>query len=133
MKSISTLLCILFFAGCNKEEMAKDAVVNAMTTGFWKVTSFQNGSTNVTTDFSTYKFRFKENLTVDAINNSTVEKTGNWAADPGAKTITSTFTDANVTISLLNGTWQITNNDWTFVEANQMVNGELRKLRLDKL
>jgi hypothetical protein len=34
---------------------------------------------------------------------------------------------------LLNGTWQITNSDWTFVEASQTINNELRTLRLEKI
>ena len=124
---------LLFFFSCNKEEMAKNAVINAMTSGYWKVISFKSGSTSVTTNFAAYKFQFRENLTVDAINNSVVENTGTWTADPNAKTITSNFPNANSTLSLLNGTWLITNNSWSFVEASQTVGGEIRSLRLEKL
>ena len=127
------LFLLLFFFNCNKEEMAKNAVINAMTTGYWKVINFKTGSTSVTTNFAAYKFQFKENLTVDAINNTVVENTGTWTADPNAKTITSNFPNANSTLSLLNGTWLITNNSWSFVEASQTVGGEIRSLRLEKL
>jgi hypothetical protein len=133
MKKVFTLLLLSFFFSCSKEEMARNAIVNAMTTGYWKVVSFKTGSSNVTTDFTPYKFQFKENLTVDAINNTTVEKTGTWTADANAKTITSSFTNASNPIMLLNGTWQITNSDWTFVEASQTINNELRTLRLEKI
>ena len=119
-------------AGCNKEEIARNAVISAMTTGYWKVVSFKNGSADVTTDFVPYKFQFKENLTVDAVANTTVEKTGTWTADANAKTITSFFPNAGHPLILLNGTWQITKSDWTFVEASQTANNELRTLRLEK-
>ena len=85
MSKVFTLFLLLFFFSCNKEEMAKNAVMNAMTTGYWKVASFTNGTADVTSDFDTYKFQFKENLTVDAIHNTMVEKTGNWTADPNSK------------------------------------------------
>jgi len=133
MKKLYTFFLLLFFISCSKEEIIRNAVINAMTSGQWKVVIFKNGSTDVTTDFAPYKFQFKENLSVDAINNTTVEKTGSWTADPNAKTITATFTNASSTLSLLNGTWLITDSGWTYVEANQTVNGELRILRLEKI
>jgi len=133
MRKIFTLLLLSSLFSCNKEEMAKNAVTNAMTSGQWKVVNFKDGATDVTTDFASYKFQFKENLTVDAINNTTVEKTGTWTADANAKTITSTFDNANAPLILLNGTWKITDNSWTFVEATQTTSGGLRMLRLEKL
>jgi hypothetical protein len=111
----------------------KNAVIDAMTSGQWKVVNFKNDNSDVTSDFAPYTFQFKQNLTVDAINNSSVEKTGTWTADANAKTISSTFTNANSTISLLNGTWQITDNSWDYVVASQTINGTLRSLRLEKL
>ena len=133
MRKIFTLLLLSSLFSCNKEEMAKNAVTNAMTSGQWKVVNFKDGATDVTTDFASYKFQFKENLTVDAINNTTVEKTGTWTADANAKTITSTFDNANAPLILLNGTWKITDNSWTFVEATQTTSGGLRMLRLENL
>lgn len=130
------ILILAAIAGCSKEQIEKQqqtAIIEAMTNGQWKVTKFIKGGTDVTSDFSTYKFQFKTDYTVDAINNTTVEKTGTWNADATAKTITSTFTNASNPIILLNGTWNITNNSWTWVEATQTVGSELRTLRLDKL
>lgn len=133
MKKLCTVFLLVLLFSCNKEEMARNAVVNAMTSGYWKVVAFKNGTSDVTAEFSPYKFQFKENLTVDAINNTTLEQTGNWTADANAKTITSTFSNAVQPVMYLNGTWQITKSDWTFVEASQTVNGELKTLRLEKL
>lgn len=133
MRQIYTLILLSCLCACSKEQIMKNAVIDAMTSGQWKVVNFKNDNSDVTSDFAPYTFQFKQNLTVDAINNSSVEKTGTWTADANAKTISSTFTNANSTISLLNGTWQITDNSWDYVVASQTINGTLRSLRLEKL
>jgi hypothetical protein len=129
---IILLACAL--TACKKatQSVQEDLVVKAMTDGQWRVTKFISGSTDITTDFSLYKFQFKTNNTVDAIKSSSVENSGSWDGDAVARTITSSFTNATQTVMLLNGIWQITNNGWTFVEATQSVNNEILTLRLDK-
>ena len=111
----------------------KNAIIDAMTSGYWKVTTFNDNGTDKTADFGLYKFQFKTNFSVNAINGSTVEKTGTWEANATEKTITSNFSNAAVPIILLNGTWQITNNSWTFVEATKSTGSGVMTLRLDKL
>ena len=136
MKYSFVLIILLGLFGCKKqiEQIQTNLVIQAMTTGQWKMVSFINGSTDVTNDFSPYTFQFKTDFTVDAINNSTVETSGTWGADADAKTITSNFSpQANNPLPLLNGTWKITKNSWTYVEANLTVNGILRTLRLEKI
>lgn len=132
MKNLYPVVLLIILAACNKEKKAENIVVQAMVNGQWKVTSFNKGGTDVTSSFSSYKFQFKSNFTVDAINNGTVEMTGNWDADAVAQSITSNFTNAGDPVMLLNGTWAITNNSWTWVEAKQTLNGQLYTLRLDK-
>jgi len=131
MKKFYTVLSLFLLAACVKKKQ-EDLVVNAMVDGQWKVTKFIKSGTDITTDFANYKFQFKTNFTVDAINNGTVEKTGSWNADATSQTITSNFTNASTPIILLNGTWQIINNSWTWVEATQSLNGQLYNLRLEK-
>ena len=128
------LSSIIVFSSCKKakEDIQENLVIDAMTKGQWKVTNYTKGSANHTSDFDVYRFQFKENNTVDAVNNGVVEKTGTWAGDAVARTIASQFTNANPTLTLLNGTWQITRNSWTYVEARQMINGTEHILRLDK-
>ena len=125
------------FAACSPEEIEEkqqeNLIIQAMTNGQWKVTSFKKGSTDITTDFSAYRFQFKSNFTVDAISNGSLEKTGAWNADAAAQTITSSFTNVTNPLELLNGTWSITATTWTSVQANQTVASETRTLRLDKL
>jgi hypothetical protein len=111
----------------------EDLVMQAITTGQWKVTSYIKGGNDITTDFASYKFQFKTNYTVDAINNGTVVNTGTWAANPDPKTITSNFTGSTHPLDLLNGTFEIYSTTWTSVKGGIMVNGEYRSLRLDKL
>jgi len=131
MKKFYVVIFLFFLAGCIKKKQ-EDMVVNAMVEGQWKITKFIKGASDITTDFASYKFQFKTNFTVDAINNGIVENTGSWNADATTQTITSNFTNVGAPLTFLNGTWQITNNSWTWVEATQTVNGQLYSLRLDK-
>jgi hypothetical protein len=131
MKLLYALIFLFITTGCIKKKQ-EDIVIDAMVNGQWKVTNFNKGGTDKTPDFATYKFQFKTNFTVDAINNGSLEKTGSWNADAGAQTITSSFSNAVSPLVLLNGTWKITNNSWTWVVAQQTLNGELLNLRLDK-
>jgi hypothetical protein len=133
MKILYLLIFFIISFGCIKEKKAENLVVQAMVNGQWKVTNFKKGGTDMTSDFASYHFQFKTNFTVDAINSGSVEKTGSWNADATSQSITSNFQDAVNPVVLLNGTWIITNNSWTWVEAKQTVNGELMSLRLDKL
>lgn len=135
MKNILALLLLaLSFTSCKKSIIAaqEDLIVKAMTDGQWRVTKFTRDATDVTTDFTPYKFQFRSNSTVEAINNGATESTGTWAGNAEARTIASDFTNAAATLMLLNGTWNITKNSWTYVEATQTVNNEIRTLRLDK-
>ncbi|HEY0751353.1 MAG TPA: hypothetical protein VGD26_09360 [Chitinophagaceae bacterium] len=133
-KLFFAFILLLSFCSCEKliEEAAEDAIVDAMTTGQWVVTKYTRAGNDITTDFSGYKFQFHRNETVDAIKNATIEKSGTWKGDGNAKTINAQFNTTAEPLVLLNGTWQITNNSWTFVEASQTVAGEARTLRLDK-
>jgi hypothetical protein len=136
MKKIYTILLILPFMGCVKQkiqDVQEDLVVQAVTNGQWKVTTFTKGSTDITNDFANYKFQFYKDNKVDAINNSITENTGSWSADANAKIITTYFTNSNYPLNLFNGTWNIITTTWTSVNATLTVGGEVRTLRLDKL
>lgn len=132
MKTLYSLFFLIILIGCKKEKKVENLVIQAMVNGQWKVTNFSKGGDDKTADFNPYKFQFKTDFTVDAINNGSLEKTGSWNADASAQTITSNFSNVVNPLTFLNGTWKITNNSWTWVEANQTVNGQLLTLRLDK-
>ncbi|MEO6612366.1 MAG: hypothetical protein ABIT05_06495 [Chitinophagaceae bacterium] len=126
---------ILFLSGCTKtkEQIAEDLVVKAMTDGQWHITNFVNNGTNITADFTNYKFQYYSNRTVDAINNGSVEKTGTWNGDATAMTTYANFVSPAYPLNLINGTWHIDRNSWTFVEATQTVGTEIRVMKLEKL
>jgi hypothetical protein len=133
---LQLLVIVSFFSCGTKEDIqrkaAEDLVVQIMVTGQWVVTNYTKGTTDLTTDFSPYKFQFHDNRTVDALKLNTLEKSGTWDANSTARTITSNFVNANATLSLLNGTWTITNSTLTTVEANKISNGEVSLLKLVK-
>jgi len=134
-KVIVALSLAIILAGCKKniEKIKENAVISAMTDGQWVITNFVNNGTVITSDFSSYKFQYYSNKTVDAINNGVVEKTGTWDGDASAMSITANFPNAGPTLTLINGTWHIDNNSWTFVVASQTSGSHTKTLRLEKL
>lgn len=136
MKKLFFFAGFLFLlGGCTKsiQQVQEDLVIKAMTDGYWKITSFTRNGTDITTDYSAYKFKYYSNKTVDAIKNGTVEITGNWDGDAVAMTTYANFNSPPYPLDLINGTWHINNNSWTFVLATQTVGSETRVMRLDKL
>lgn len=126
---------LITLAGCKKtiEKIQEDLIIKAMTEGQWKITRFTDNGTDITSSFSTYKFQYYKDKTVDAINGSTVEKRGNWDGDAATMTTWANFDGVTTPLSLINGSWHIDNNSWTFVEATQTTSGGNKKMRLDKL
>lgn len=135
MKQLTLIvLCFILLPGCKKsiEKLGEDAILNAMTDGQWVITSFTSNGTNITSDFSGYKFQYFKNYTVNAIKNGSVEKTGTWNGDATTMSISAEFPNAVNPLLLINGTWHITDNSWTYVKATLTVGSEVRTLRLDK-
>ena len=134
MRPLLIILSLLLLAGCKKliEKKAENAIMKAMTDGQWVITSFISDGSNVTSDFSAYRFQYFDNYTVDAIKNGTVENTGSWDGDVNTMNIMASFPNATNPLLLLNGTWHVTDNSWTYVEATMTVGSTTRSLRLDK-
>jgi hypothetical protein len=135
MKRLFTLFLVAFTVGsCGRtvEQIGEDLVIKAMTDGQWKVTKFTQNGADITSSFSSYKFQYYSNKTVDAINNGVTERTGNWDGNATAMTTWANFAGATNPIALINGTWNITKNSWTYVEATQTNGTETKTLRLDK-
>ena len=126
---------LLLFSGCKKaiENKEQDLVIKAMTSGQWHITSFVQNGTDITTDFTSYTFQYYSNKTVDAINNGAIEKTGTWDGQASTMTTWANFTNASTPLNLINGSWHIDNNSWTFVVATQTTGVDTKTMRLDKL
>ena len=131
---IFILASLVFLAGCKKtiEKKAEDAILKAMTDGQWAITNFTINGTDITSDFTAYKFQYFDNYTVNAIKNGAVENTGTWLGDVNSMSISANFPNATNPLSLINGTWHITDNSWTYVKATMTIGTEVRTLRLDK-
>ena len=121
-------------SSCKKsiEEKQEDLVIKAMTDGHWVITNFVLNGSNITSDFAPYKFKYYSNKTVDAINNGTVERTGQWDGNASNNTTWANFPGAPYPLNLINGTWQIDRNSWTYVEASQTNGTDTKIMRLDK-
>ena len=133
-KAVAIISFFLLLTGCKKtvEKLKENAVIDAMTEGQWVVTKFVKNGTTITSDFADYKFQFHSNRTVDAFKNSTVEKTGTWDGDAGTMTTWASFVGAATPLDLINGSWHIDNNSWTFVVATQTNSSGSKTMRLDK-
>src|SRR5258705_8247969 len=114
-KFTAFIVTIVLLAGCKKaiENKQEYLIIKAMTDGQWVITSFTHNGANITSDFSSYKFKYYSNKTVDAINNGTVEKTGSWDGNASTLTISANFMNAVYPLALINGGWHIDNNSWT--------------------
>ena len=136
MKNLFPVFCsLLLFSGCKKaiENAQQDLVIKAMTDGQWSVTSFTQNGTDITANFTGYKFQYYNNKSVDAIKNGTVEKTGTWDGQASTMTTWANFPNAIAPLDLINGSWHINNNSWTFVVATQTTGNNTKTMRLDKL
>lgn len=136
MKLLIPLALLLFvLPSCKKaiEKKKENIIVDAMTSGQWKVASFNQDGEDLTSDFAGYAFKYYENRTVDAINAGTVEKTGTWAENVNTLEILASFQGAADPLSLINGTWKIDKTDWSYVEATYSAGGIVRKMRLEKI
>jgi hypothetical protein len=128
------LIIIALASGCDKkiQQIQEDLVIKAMTDGQWAVTSFTRNGVNITSDFSSYKFKYYSNKNVDAIKNGIVEKTGTWDGNSTTMTTSANFNNPPYPLDLINGSWHIDNNGWTYVVATQVNGTETKTMRLDK-
>ena len=129
------MVALLSLSACKKavEHKEQDLLLQLIVNGQWVITKYTINSNDIgPLVFSHYRFQFKKNFTVDAINNGTVENTGTWNGSIATKTITANFPNPNSTLALLNGTWSVTDSGLDYVEATQTVNGENRFLHMDK-
>ena len=133
-KLLVALIMITSLSGCKKikENIQEKRALDIITSGQWKVTVFKSSATDYTADFTGYSFQFKTDEKVDAIKNSTVQKTGSWYADANNYRIIAAFPSDSVhTLTLLDGEGQLIDADQggNYVKATQMIGGELYTLQ----
>ncbi|RYZ23341.1 MAG: hypothetical protein EOO16_05515 [Chitinophagaceae bacterium] len=131
------LVMLPFLGGCKKivEKIAdaqEQAAVDVVTNGRWKMVAFSTGTTDQLPLFNNYLFQFNANQTVDAYQGSTLVMSGTFIYDIPGRTITSGFNTTSEPLSLLNGTFRVTDSGLDFVKAEMTVNGETRRLHMIK-
>lgn len=126
------MMCLL--TSCKKfvDQQKENFVLSVMTQGQWSITRFVEAGDTITTQFSPYTFQFNRDYTVDAISAGAVENKGTWQGDPETMNITASFSNANETITRINGVWHIYQNSLSYVMASQNAGGKEKFLRLDK-
>jgi len=128
------LLFAISFSSCKKaiDDAKENAVIKIMTSGQWRITHFTQGATDISNDFSAYKFQFYKDQKVTAIKDGVVKYTGTWSGDAVAYSVTTDFGTSGYPIFLLNGTFKITDAGEDFVEAESTDSGERRTLWMVK-
>ncbi len=131
MKRIALLFILMtaFSFSCKKfiEQTYKNALLNIMTDGQWRMNSYTENGTDITTQWDGYTFQFYSNLNVDAMKNGVVISTGTWNASTTDTTFSANFPlSANDTLRKLNGSWRWNDSSPTYVKATN-------KTRNDKL
>lgn len=128
------IILTILLSACKKtiQNQQEDLVIKAMTDGKWAVAIFTLNGTTITPDFVNYRFKYYSNKTVDAINNGTVEKTGTWDGNSATMTTSANFTSAIYPLNLINGSWHIDRNSWTYVEASQTIGSDVKTMKLVK-
>lgn len=101
----------------NKQE---DLIVKAITDGIWKVDQYLEASTDITSDFLNYDFKFNADGTVTGTRSGIVSN-GTWNGDAATYSISSNFPAAGAPLQKLNGSWKITDSYWDYVEAEMTV------------
>lgn len=130
---------LLLFTGCKKiikqtrEQIAETMIVKAITDGRWTVSVYKNDTEDFKAEFDGYEFQFKTDRFVDAIKNSVKESTGTWNEDRVNIAIIADYpTTATTTLQRLDGNWKLKDSNWTWVKAQQTINGKLVTLELTK-
>ena len=130
---------LLLFAGCKKaikktrEQIAETLIVKAITDGRWTVSVYKNDTEDFKAEFDGYEFQFKTDRFVDAIKNSVTESTGTWNEDKVNIAIIADYpTSATATLQRLDGNWKLRDSNWTWVKAQQTINGKLVTMELTK-
>ncbi len=123
MKFKQALIILLFAAGfvsCKKaiENATQQAVTNQITGGKWLVTSYVEGTTNVTSLYTGWEARFTGDgkfTSVKAGTSDTIR--GIWSVDIFSQTFTGSYTSSSIPIPAhiqkIGATWKIVSADST--------------------
>ena len=126
------LLCCLSFS-CKKaiERKQEQIVMDAITSGFWRVELYSEDGAVMTSDYSEYEFKFNDDETLNALKTGS-SFPGTWKSDISQYTITTNFPGAIDPLKKLSSIWKLTDSDWDYVRAESSVTGIRKVLYLRK-
>ena len=101
------------------EQKKEDLLVNLITSNIWIMNSFYEGTTNLSTDFAPYEFKFNTDRTVYGIKAGSPNAIGTWVGNAAAMTIQSNFPTETGILKKLNGTFTVTSSTLSEVKANR--------------
>jgi len=111
LTSVIGLAMLLFSGSCKKavDNIKEDLMIKLITENTWKIVKYVDGTTNMTTLYTDYDFKFNKDGSLNAIKNGVTESTGTWAGSESSQSITSAFPSAGDTLNRLTGVWLISN------------------------
>lgn len=129
-----SILLLSGLSSCNKsvQDAKEDFVINLITNNLWIVSNFTEGSTNLTTNFSPYDFKFNKDETVLGRKAGEPDAQGTWRGDAAAMTITSSFPNGPAPLNKLTGVWNITKTTLSSVKATRTEGSVVYTLELLK-
>ncbi|WP_315820664.1 hypothetical protein [Paraflavitalea speifideaquila] len=129
----SLLLLLVTASSCQKliDKQKEKIAMDIITNGDWYVEQYIEDSTNITSDFLNYTFRFNEDRTLTGTRAAEVYS-GTWQENISTISITSQFPTAPYPLQKLNGTWKIKDSSKDFVKAEMTTTNGKNQLRLRK-
>ncbi len=106
------------FSGCKKDDhiSPSNAIINTIVIpGDWKVGFFNKNSSDETSRFKEYSFRFNNNGTISAIKNGTTIN-GAWSTTKDKDRLKMIIYFSEPLLDRLNGDWRVENQTSTTLE-----------------
>ena len=134
LKPLIMMGCLaLFSTSCKKafEKKVQDLVMDAITHGEWIVEQYFEDSTNLSSQFFDYRFKFNEDRSLISTVNS-ISTEGTWDPNLTNYTITADFPTGGDPLKKLNGLWTIRDSGWDYVKADMQTTNGTKLLILRK-
>ncbi|MBC7849146.1 MAG: hypothetical protein H7Y31_05400 [Chitinophagaceae bacterium] len=130
---ILALVALFSASSCKKkiEDKKQDIIMTAITDGTWIVEQYFEETTNISSDFVDYDFKFNTDGSVTGTKQG-VTTNGTWAGDASNYSISSNFPSAVAPLQKMNGVWKITDSYLDYVEAEMTTSAGKNILHLRK-
>lgn len=130
---VTAFLGILLLGSCKKQTI--NQVENSVIEGEWKVSLFQEDGVNETSDFTNFRFTFKENGSVEVRSSSTLIYTGTWKVEKDSDHVEFVLGLGDIDpLGELTDDWHIENHSDTKLELkDESGDGSIELLTFQKI